>query len=128
VRPQDKLRQKAILALAGGKKGFFGDPASKLARAATGCLDLHQRKFAIFDKPTTVVKQHRGREMDTASTAEDKRIDRRIVLKAGAALAAAGPAVLRGGPAEAPHQWRNRAHCLCRRIYDAAAQGAWRRH
>jgi hypothetical protein len=34
--------------------------------------------------------------MDNASTAVDKRIDRRIVLKAGAVLAAAGPAVLRG--------------------------------
>jgi len=39
--------------------------------------------------------------MDTASTAADKRIDRRIVLKVGAALAAAGPAVLPGGHAEA---------------------------
>jgi len=39
--------------------------------------------------------------MDKASTAADKRIDRRIVLKAGAALAAAGPAVMRGGHAEA---------------------------
>lgn len=37
--------------------------------------------------------------MDKASTAADKRIDRRIVLQAGAALAAAGPAVLGGGQA-----------------------------
>jgi 6-phosphogluconolactonase len=39
--------------------------------------------------------------MDNASTAADKRIDRRIVLKAGAALAATGPALLRGEDAEA---------------------------
>jgi 6-phosphogluconolactonase len=39
--------------------------------------------------------------MDRASTAADKRVDRRLVLKAGLALAAAGPAVLRGGLAEA---------------------------
>jgi len=39
--------------------------------------------------------------MDKASTAADQRIGRRIVLKAGAALAAAGPAVLRGGHAKA---------------------------
>ena len=34
-----------------------------------------------------------------ASTAAKKRIDRRIVLKAGAALATAGPVILRGGHA-----------------------------
>jgi 6-phosphogluconolactonase len=39
--------------------------------------------------------------MAKASPAADKCIDRRIVLKAGAALAAAGPALLRGGHAEA---------------------------
>jgi 6-phosphogluconolactonase len=39
--------------------------------------------------------------MDKASTAADKNIDRRVVLKAGAALAAAGPAILRGRHAEA---------------------------
>jgi 6-phosphogluconolactonase (cycloisomerase 2 family) len=39
--------------------------------------------------------------MDKVATAADQRIDRRIVLKAGAALAAAGPAVLRAGHAEA---------------------------
>jgi 6-phosphogluconolactonase (cycloisomerase 2 family) len=39
--------------------------------------------------------------MDKASTAAQQRIDRRIVLKAGAALAAVGPAVLRGRHAEA---------------------------
>ena len=39
--------------------------------------------------------------MDKASTAADTRMDRRIVLRAGAALAAAGPAVLRGAHAEA---------------------------
>jgi 6-phosphogluconolactonase len=38
--------------------------------------------------------------MDKTSTAADKRIDRRLVLQAGAALAA-GPAILRGGHAEA---------------------------
>jgi 6-phosphogluconolactonase (cycloisomerase 2 family) len=49
--------------------------------------------------------------MDKASTAEAKRIDRRIVLKAGATLATAGPAVMRGGFAEAqPHA--NRATAL----------------
>jgi 6-phosphogluconolactonase len=36
-----------------------------------------------------------------ASAGSDKWIDRRIVLKAGAALAAAGPALLRGGHADA---------------------------
>jgi 6-phosphogluconolactonase len=49
--------------------------------------------------------------MDNASTAADKRIDRRLVLKAGAALAAAGPAVLRGGHAEAQPR-ANRATAL----------------
>jgi 6-phosphogluconolactonase len=39
-------------------------------------------------------------EMDKASAAADKRIDRRTVLKAAAAFAAAGPAVLQGGHAE----------------------------
>ena len=50
--------------------------------------------------------------MDKASTAAaDKRIDRRIVLKAGAALTVAGAAVLRGGHAEAQPQ-ANRASAL----------------
>jgi 6-phosphogluconolactonase len=49
--------------------------------------------------------------MDQASTAADKRIARRIVLKAGAALAAVGPAVLRGGHAEAQPR-ANRATAL----------------
>ena len=41
--------------------------------------------------------------MDKASTAADKRIDRRTVLKVGAAaFAAAGPTVLRSGHAEVP--------------------------
>ena len=40
--------------------------------------------------------------MNEASTAADKHIDRRIVLKAGVALATAGPVILRGGHAEAP--------------------------
>ena len=39
--------------------------------------------------------------MAKASPAKDKCINRRIVLKGGAALAAAGPALLRGGYAEA---------------------------
>ena len=39
--------------------------------------------------------------MDKASPVAGRRIDRRIVLKAAAAMAAAGPAVLRGGHAEA---------------------------
>jgi 6-phosphogluconolactonase len=39
--------------------------------------------------------------MNEASTAADKHIDRRIVLKAGVALATAGPVILRGGHAEA---------------------------
>jgi 6-phosphogluconolactonase len=47
--------------------------------------------------------------MAKASPAADKCIDRRIVLKAGAALAAAGPALLRGGHAEAQD---NRATAL----------------
>jgi hypothetical protein len=38
--------------------------------------------------------------MGKPSPAADKRIDRRIVLRAGAALAAAAPAVLRGAHAE----------------------------
>ncbi|MGE3784250.1 MAG: lactonase family protein [Alphaproteobacteria bacterium] len=42
-------------------------------------------------------------EMDKASAA-GRRIDRRFVLSAGAALAAAGPAVLRGGQAKAQTQ------------------------
>jgi 6-phosphogluconolactonase len=49
--------------------------------------------------------------MHKASSAADRRIDRRIVLKAGAALAAAGPAVLRGGHAEAQRS-ANRATAL----------------
>lgn len=39
--------------------------------------------------------------MTTTSPAAGKSVDRRIVLKAGAALAAAGPALLRGGHTEA---------------------------
>ncbi len=39
--------------------------------------------------------------MANQSTAEDRLIDRRTVLQAGAALAAAGPALLRGVHAEA---------------------------
>jgi 6-phosphogluconolactonase len=39
--------------------------------------------------------------MDKVATTADQRMNRRIVLKAGAALAAAGPAVLRAGQAEA---------------------------
>ena len=39
--------------------------------------------------------------MANRSTAEDRLIDRRTVLRAGAALAAAGPALLRGAHAEA---------------------------
>src|SRR5215468_10129917 len=42
--------------------------------------------------------------MAKASPAKDKCINRRIVLKGGAALAAAGPALLRGGYAEAQPQ------------------------
>ena len=42
-----------------------------------------------------------GRKMNEASTAADKHIDRRIVLKAGVALATAGPVILGGGHAEA---------------------------
>jgi 6-phosphogluconolactonase len=48
-------------------------------------------------------------KMAKASPAADKRINRRVVLKAGAALAAAGPALLRGGHAEAQ---ANRATAL----------------
>ena len=39
--------------------------------------------------------------MNEASTAADRHIDRRIVLKAGVALATAGPVILRVGHAEA---------------------------
>src|SRR5215831_4656993 len=42
--------------------------------------------------------------MAKASPAADKSISRRMVLKAWAALAAAGPALLRGGHAETPPQ------------------------
>src|SRR5215469_9644366 len=42
--------------------------------------------------------------MAKASAAVDKRINRRSILKAGAALAATGPALLRGGHAEAQPQ------------------------
>jgi 6-phosphogluconolactonase (cycloisomerase 2 family) len=49
--------------------------------------------------------------MAKASPAADKSINRRIVLKAGAALAAAGPALLRGGHAETQPQ-ANRAGAL----------------
>jgi 6-phosphogluconolactonase (cycloisomerase 2 family) len=49
--------------------------------------------------------------MAKASPAADKRINRRIVLKAGAALAAASPALLRRGHAEAQAQ-ANRARAL----------------
>jgi hypothetical protein len=40
-------------------------------------------------------------EMVNQPTAEDRLIDRRSVLRAGAALAAAGPALLHGARAEA---------------------------
>jgi len=49
--------------------------------------------------------------MDQASTAAGKRIDRRFMLKAGAALAAAGPAALRRAHAAAP-PGANRASAL----------------
>jgi 6-phosphogluconolactonase len=49
--------------------------------------------------------------MDKASGAADARINRRSVLKAGAALAAVGPAVLHGGHAEAQRS-ANRATAL----------------
>src|SRR5215469_11980989 len=49
--------------------------------------------------------------MAKASPAADKCINRRIVLKAGAALAASGPALLRGGHAEAQPR-ANRATAL----------------
>jgi 6-phosphogluconolactonase (cycloisomerase 2 family) len=49
--------------------------------------------------------------MANASPAADKCINRRIVLKAGAALAAAGPSLLRGGHAEAQPQ-ANRTSAL----------------
>jgi hypothetical protein len=39
--------------------------------------------------------------MNKVSTAADPRIDRRVVLRVGAAIAAAGSGVLRGGDAEA---------------------------
>src|ERR1700738_1620686 len=42
--------------------------------------------------------------MANQSTAEDRLIDRRTMLRAGAALAAAGPALLRGAQAEAQPQ------------------------
>src|SRR5947207_5763865 len=45
-------------------------------------------------------------EMTNQSTHGDRLIDRRKVLQAGAALAAAGPALLRGAPAEAQPQSR----------------------
>ena len=49
--------------------------------------------------------------MAKASRAGDKRSNRRIVLKAGAALAAAGPTLLRGGHADAQPR-TNRARAL----------------
>ena len=49
--------------------------------------------------------------MAKASPAADKRIDRRLVLKAGAALATASPTLLRGGFAEAQPR-SNRAMAL----------------
>ncbi len=49
--------------------------------------------------------------MEKASAAAEQRIDRRIVLKAGVALAAAGPAVLGGGNAAAQPR-ANRATAL----------------
>ncbi len=49
--------------------------------------------------------------MDKAKIGADKRINRRSVLKAGAVLASAGPAVLRGGHAEAQPQ-ANRSSVL----------------
>jgi len=49
--------------------------------------------------------------MAKASPATDKRINRRTVLKGGAALAAAGPTLLKGGYAEAQPR-ANRATAL----------------
>ena len=68
--------------------------------------------------------------MDKASAAADKRIDRRTVLKAAAALAAAGPAVLHGRSCRsaAASRPRNGVVRLCRRLHDPGAQRAWRRH
>src|ERR1700719_701510 len=47
------------------------------------------------------VSKRYGGEMANQSTAGDRLTDRRTVLQAGAALAAAGPALLRGAHAEA---------------------------
>src|SRR5215472_5923438 len=53
-----------------------------------------------FDRQAPLRSDMEG-EMAEASSVADGRIDRRIVLEATAAMAAAGPAVLRGGHSEA---------------------------
>ena len=42
AHPEDKLCDEAIPAPAAGRKAFSGRPNSRLARAATGWLDLRQ--------------------------------------------------------------------------------------
>src|SRR5262245_32807999 len=67
-----------------------------------------------FLKSTSTVSNTRTkieREMAKASPATDKCINRRIALKGGAALAATGPALLRGGYAQAQPR-ANRATAL----------------
>src|SRR5262249_43494534 len=54
-----------------------------------------------FPKSTSTASNGDRGEMAKASSATDKCINRRIVLKGGAALAVAGPALLRRGYAEA---------------------------
>src|SRR5215470_13386903 len=53
-----------------------------------------------FDRQASLRSDMEG-EMAEASPVADRRIHRRIVLEAAAAMAAAGPAVLLGGHAEA---------------------------
>src|SRR5499425_2911138 len=56
-----------------------------------------------FDRQASLRSDMEG-EMAEASPIADRRIHRRIVLEAVAAIAAAGPAVLLGGHAEAQPQ------------------------
>ena len=78
-------------------------PARRVGRRRrTGSLDRGQRKSEIFIEPTSVsLEAAWRRKWPTRSAAEGRLIDRRSVLQAGAALAAAGPALMRDGHAAA---------------------------
>src|SRR6516225_7870364 len=79
--------------------------ASKIAlRHLRGAASLTggQSQASIFNDLRAWLRCAMEGEMVNQPTAEDRLIDRRSVLRAGAALAAAGPSLLYGAHAKAP--------------------------